>query len=66
MPYMKENIRVKKNCRIFKAVGELRLVLCRLISFSANVEPGLMDTPIDYYKAHAVFGEGAMHVQCVP
>ncbi len=39
---------------------------CRLISFSANEKPGVMGTPIDYYKAHTVFGEGAMHVQCVP
>ncbi len=46
--------------------GVIRVVLVRLISISANEEPGVMGTPIDYFKAQVVFGEGAMHVQCVP
>ncbi len=46
--------------------GVISVVLFRLISISANEEPGVMGPPLDYYKAHAVFGEGAMHVKCVP
>ncbi len=46
--------------------GLISVVLFRLIYTSANEEPGVMGTPVDCYKARAVFREGAIHVQCVP